>query len=351
MLPYKEKDAWTLIYLSLFIAMCFALCLLWIVLLFHPFILAGLRWEDGVLLWLWPVHVLAGGIYQTFGVWLNRRQQYKWLAVGKVTVALSFTGLSISSHWISLDVNGLVVAHVVSFVCGGVVVSIPSWREISSYRRSLRRKRLKKLALRYREYPTYNSFTALLDAGSLQAPTILISRFFDSATVGLFNLTFRTINAPASMIGVSVSQLFYQRTSLLQQKQKPLGTAFKKTTLGLLAVAVPPFILLIVFAPPLFEFVFGSEWRVAGEYARILSIGFMVRFIVSPLSSLFLVLGRVKLGSIWQAVYFITTVSALIVTSGFGMQTLVVVYAIHECLLYSVYFLMIHRMVQKHDQS
>ena len=40
---------------------------------------------------------------------------------------------------------------------------------------------------------------------------------------------------------------------------------------------------------PLFVLFFGEEWREAGVYARILMPMFMLQFIVSPLSSMFLV--------------------------------------------------------------
>lgn len=42
-----------------------------------------------------------------------------------------------------------------------------------------------------------------------------------------------------------------------------------------------PFVLFIVFAPQIFEIVFGSQWIDSGEYIQILSVYILLNLIVS----------------------------------------------------------------------
>ena len=53
---------------------------------------------------------------------------------------------------------------------------------------------------------------------------------------------------------------------------------FKKTTLGLLALVIVPTAIVMLFAPPAFSFVLGSDWYTAGEYARWLILWLALMF-------------------------------------------------------------------------
>jgi O-antigen/teichoic acid export membrane protein len=64
-------------------------------------------------------------------------------------------------------------------------------------------------------------------------------------------------------------------------------------------IALPIFALIVLFAPELFAFFFGNYWREAGVYAQILSPWIFLNFIVSPISGVYLIVGKQK-----QAIYF-----------------------------------------------
>ena len=78
------------------------------------------------------------------------------------------------------------------------------------------------------------------------------------------------------------------------------------------AIATPPFLLLLFFAPSLFALVFGEKWRVAGEYARLMCPMFYLRFISNPLSLVAIIAQKNRFEFVWQVgmLFCLTIVAA-----------------------------------------
>jgi O-antigen/teichoic acid export membrane protein len=112
-------------------------------------------------------------------------------------------------------------------------------------------------------------------------------------------------------------------------------------------LSLVPLLTLLLFGPQLFAFLFGETWRTAGVYAQILAPAFAIRFIVSPVSTIFAVTGNLRLGSAWQVLYFFTTTIVLTVASKFDGKVFVLIYTIHELILISLYFSFILRSAKE----
>ena len=96
--------------------------------------------------------------------------------------------------------------------------------------------------------------------------------------------------------------------------------------------------MLFLYSPPLFAWVFGENWRAAGELASILAPLCFLNFIASPLSYVFFVAGKQKMDLCWQVALFIMTVSAF--SAPGTLHESVARYAIGYSLLYVVYLCM-----------
>jgi O-antigen/teichoic acid export membrane protein len=145
----------------------------------------------------------------------------------------------------------------------------------------------------------------LLEKGSGQIPVLLLSAFFGSAVTGFFSLSQRVIAAPEGLISVSVGDVFRQQASVEYQKTGNCRKTFIKLFKILVLVSIIPFAILGFAAPVLFEVIFGSQWEVAGGYVQIMTIMFFLSFIVSPLSSMFIIAEKQKLDLIIQLFHFI----------------------------------------------
>jgi O-antigen/teichoic acid export membrane protein len=56
--------------------------------------------------------------------------------------------------------------------------------------------------------------------------------------------------------------------------------------------ACPVFIMIYLYAPWLFETVFGGEWTMAGKLASVMAPWLFMNFLTSPLSTMFVVLNK-----------------------------------------------------------
>jgi O-antigen/teichoic acid export membrane protein len=106
----------------------------------------------------------------------------------------------------------------------------------------------------------------------------------------------------------------------------------------LLIIAVIPFILLFFLAPFLFSFIFGPEWRVAGEYTQIMTVMFFLSFVVSPLSNMFIIAEKQKIDLFIQIILFIFVSVSIIV--GYNIfkhpKVAILLYSITYCVKYCI---------------
>ena len=96
---------------------------------------------------------------------------------------------------------------------------------------------------------------------------------------------------PSTLIGRSVSRVFYQRAAELHRDNKVIFPLLIKTTVSLVAMGSVPTLIVVAFGPLLFEFAFGSEWNKAGVFAQWIVILWYSSFSSVPSSTLIPVFG------------------------------------------------------------
>jgi O-antigen/teichoic acid export membrane protein len=124
---------------------------------------------------------------------------------------------------------------------------------------------------RQRDFPIYRMPTDVLNSLSQAIPVLLLAALFSPAAAGLYALTRSVLNLPSNIIGAAVGNVLYARFAELSREGKPLLPLLLRATGALLALA-PVIIGLAWFAPPVFAFVFGDEWREAGHYAQWMAL-------------------------------------------------------------------------------
>ena len=124
---------------------------------------------------------------------------------------------------------------------------------------------------KHRDFPIYRAPNDLLNAGSQAVPVILLASLFSPAIAGLYVLTRSVLNLPMNLVGAAIGNVLYARFAELHRAGEQLSPLLVRSTFGLGAL-IPPIVGAAWFAPYVFAFVFGEEWREAGEYARWMSI-------------------------------------------------------------------------------
>jgi len=163
---------------------------------------------------------------------------------------------------------------------------------------------------RHEKFWRFSLPSNLLNALVGQLPLFLIGMHHGATAAGLYALTQRVVSAPVSLLAASVLEVFKRESVHEFQTLGHCSQAYRYTFKALLLLGLGPALVLLLFSPALFAWVFGSAWREAGELARILAPLCLLNFIASPLSYVFFVAGKQKVDLVWQVALFCTTLAA-----------------------------------------
>ena len=276
------------------------------------------------MLWLLPLGLFMVAVQQTLTSWATRRAAFGASARSNVAGAGVQTVGQIALGIPGMGVLGLVVGYL-----GGRVSAILALvgTIASSERASLRgasARRLGSVAARYRRFPLYILWAALLNTASVQAPVLLLAAMFDTTVVGWFSITVRVLQLPSTIVGNAVGQVFYSRVS----RESPTGVAAttKAVYRSLVALGAGPMVLLAIGGQQLFAFVFGEAWQEAGAYAQWLAPWLLLVFVTSPLSTLVFVRERQRAELLFQLVLLAARTGTLVAGWALGSATLAIAF-------------------------
>jgi O-antigen/teichoic acid export membrane protein len=292
------------------------------------------------LIWL-PLPLMMMGVVQTFSSWLNFHKRYRDIAIGRVAQATMTAAINIGGGVWKSGAVGLLLGYVAGLACAALYF----WRKASLRWRDMREANIPELARRYADYPLFSAPAALLDVASSYAVIFIIGSFYSAEILGQFFLAHRLLLVPMILVGAGVAQVFFQHAVECRNRGVSLRPILINTSRKLLLYSFPLFVLFVIFAPTLFAFALGETWRTAGEFARIVAFGYWVRLAVSPVSTVFLALDRLKTGTLWQVAYFVASYGVLGAAAWLHVPItqFLLLYMVEEFMLYSLYFVMAYR--------
>jgi O-antigen/teichoic acid export membrane protein len=218
---------------------------------------------------------------------------------------------------------GLIVGTVIGQFTNS---SLLIWQSLREHDKPLlpRLKDVTKCASRRVNFPKFLIPSGILETMSAQLHVFMLSTIFGTAVTGSIGLYQKSVSVPIRTFGNAIRQVFRQRAAQdLNQKDECLEL-FNRTIRVLFIIALPIAVLMYVFAPTVFPWVFGDEWREAGQFARILAPMFLCSFVASPVSSLILIGERQKYDLFLQVLLLVLTVGALLIGGRLGDANLAV---------------------------
>ncbi len=242
--------------------------------------------HDGSPLWLFvPVAAGAAAITDTLTYWATREGQFRLLVAARLIGAVSgVTAMLLLTRW---HAAGLLAGHVAGSAASalGLLVGL---RRVAAP--PVGSSDVRVLLRRFAHFPRWRLPAGLLNAALAQAPLWMFSHAFGPAVAGHYSMAQRVFNAPNSFLGNAIAEVFQREAGHALRTRGECRGEFQRHGGLLVALALALGLLLAVFGPSLFAFVFGEPWRPAGELARWLAPLFALRFALSPLSGL-LILG------------------------------------------------------------
>jgi O-antigen/teichoic acid export membrane protein len=283
MLPKRDNDSIHLVILSLLITFLFSLFILFIVFVFNTDIV-NLLGNEEISNWLYfiPFSVLFTGVYQSFNYWTNRKKKYKILALSKITrsstTAISNLGMGINHFGGVGLILGTIFGQILSII---ILFRKKSFLEMGK----INKIRVYILAKKYIDFLKFSTFSSILNSLSFNLFSILISKLFSSSILGFYHLVFRILTLPSTLIGSSISQVYFEESTRQKNRYGNNHKIFIATLKKLLFISLLIYLPMYFYIEDLMIFVFGSEWKISGEIAQILIPLMFIRFISSILSS------------------------------------------------------------------
>lgn len=147
-----------------------------------------------------------------------------------------------------------------------------------------------KLLKRYKAFPLIYMPSALLNILGSSLPLLLFGIWYGVAAVGMLGVVQRVLAVPTVLVSSSVGQVFLgEIAERVRQGERGNRSIYLKASKRLAVVGILIPLVTIPLAPIITPILLGSNWSEAGYYAQAVSVVAGVGFVVSPLSSVFMV--------------------------------------------------------------
>jgi len=244
--------------------------------------------------WL-PVAVAVLGWLSLATLWATRAQAYRALAAARV---VQYGGASLAQAGAALlgaGVQGLIVAPIAAAAAAAALLRLPL-KDAADPAPD----RWRALARRFRDFPLLNTPHAFMGALQDTAAIALLTAWQGPVAAGFWGFALRYLKAPATLVGGAVSQTLYPRLAAhgasvdhdagasapprVTRVTREGRAAVRRVMASLAAIAAPLVLLLWAAGPWAFEWLFGAQWRGAGELSRALAVYIGMHFVAAPLA-------------------------------------------------------------------
>jgi O-antigen/teichoic acid export membrane protein len=256
-----------------------------VVILFNAQISAWLGSKE-ISAWLYfiPLSTLLVGLFTSFRNYSNREKRYRLIAGANIGQSLGNSLLKLGLGLIIAGAAGLLFGVVFGQLVGVVIFLAVHAGVNRSKLKWLNLKEMRRLAGHYNLFPRYNMWQGLINNLSGALPVFIFSSYFSTAVAGIFTFGYMVLYRRVNLVANAFYQVMFQRFVEKQHQETyilPEILLFLKRTTQVIFV---PFVVVGIFAPEIFGFMFGENWTEAGRYAQIMLPWIFMVSLVMPLS-------------------------------------------------------------------
>lgn len=166
----------------------------------------------------------------------------------------------------------------------------------------------------------FNYFNRNLD-------TILIGRFLDATSLGLYNLAYQLVLMPLIYVTRPVNQVLFTALSKLQDEPQRMQNAYLKSLQLVAFVTFPLMTFLVLAAPTLIPTLLGQQWQPAVSLIPFLSLVGLIQSVQGLMPAVFQATGKTALIFRWTMIYFVGNVGAFGLGLRWGILGVAVAYS------------------------
>lgn len=282
MLPKEKENAINLFFVSCLSTLaigflCMTACLL------APSYLNGLMKTNGACpLALLVFFVIISGLNESFQSWCVRVKAFKHTSASQVIRSLSSSVAKIGFGLFHIGAIGLIVSNILANIFASINLVRVLIPDVLSLRENIRWSQMKQLAREYYDFPVYSASQNVVNALSSGLPVLLLTHYYGIMVAGAYAFGISILTVPMGFVLTALRQVLFQKAGETHYEKGKLAPLYVKITVGLFAVVFFPTLLLFVWSPEIFTWIFGSQWDMAGEFARYLILWLIFSFCNLP---------------------------------------------------------------------
>jgi len=282
MLPKEKEDAFYIFIIScmnsLFIGLLIAIMCLIIPEKIRNLIKIREYWIFIIL----TLVIIIFGISQSLQAWCVRYKAFNKTSISQIVRSISSNTSQIGLGYLKSGYRGLIISSFLADILSGIVLIKKIIPDAILYGRNINLRRIKELFLEYKDFPMYSASQNVINALSNGLPVLLLANFYGIAVAGAYAFGMRLLHTPMGIISSSLRQVLFQKASEIHNQGESLFPIYWKSTFGLFAIIFFPGIILFIWAPEIFSFIFGMQWNLAGQLAKWLILWMMFAFCNLP---------------------------------------------------------------------
>jgi O-antigen/teichoic acid export membrane protein len=186
-------------------------------------------------------------------------------------------------------------------------------------------------------FPIFSMPADLISLFAGQLPTFVLAARFGMESAAQYALMNKVLGVPIRLLSNSVLSVFKEEAGRFYRETGNCEEVFITTFKRLILLGLVPFVILFLVSDVIFFRYFGSEWKDAGIYYKILAPMFYLQFISSPLSYVLYISNRQAGDLIWQVLVMVMTLAAFYLSN--SVLSAMKIYAAGYSALYICYLI------------
>lgn len=240
--------------------------------------------------------------------WLNRNSKYNVLMKNPILHNGTYSILAIVLGVLGMATYGYFIAHII----GKFITLLSMKRNLPRIMFTYKISDFKDVLSKNKKFLYYQLPTNLIGKVKGELPVFLIRSFWGVETLGYYSISLRLLHMPTNLLSSAIGRVFFQRTSELKRQGKDIGQFVYRTMNQSMKIGLVPLILLIAFGDIITTLVLGDEWRIAGDFLRILGLLYFFIFVINSVQGLAITLDKQNYAMIsifLQAISYVISLS------------------------------------------
>ena len=336
-LPKSDDEAVNLLVISCVFVLAISLITLFAVYFFSDILIAKFTTAGiGEVLWMLPMGVFLTGSYSVFNMWATRKKSYVYIAQTRIEQTVSGVGAQLILGWTGIGAVGLVIGQVISNGMGFFGLARRAWVDVKKQLKIITCESLLGAASKYRRFPFYSTPEAICNTAGVEIPLLVVAYTAGNKELGFLMLVMRILQAPMSLIGSAVGQVFYGN-AIAKFSDGSLMNFTIATLRRLFLLGALPILITTILGSISAPYILGNEWNRVGTLIGWLAPFFFFQFLASPLSMVLHVVNQQKISLMLQIFGLLLRCGSILVYSDFPSE----VFAVSSAIFYLIYLLVI----------